>query len=230
LCAREDLRVIPSRVIAAELVGTGTLVCAVVGSGIMGARLADGNDAVALLANTVATAAALVVLILVLAPVSGAHLNPVVTLVDALHNKRLKTETIAVIAAQCAGGLIGTLVAHAMFELPFVQSSMKMRAGPAQWLAEMVATGGLIVVIAGIGRARPSATPYAVAAWITSAYWFTASTSFANPAVTLARGFTDTFAGIRPGDVPGFIAAQIVGGLLGAIFARWLFRLDELRT
>ena len=217
---------IRSRVIVAELVGTGVLVCAVVGSGIMAAKLADGNDGVALLANTIATAAALVVLILVLGPVCGAHFNPVVTLVDALQKKRVAVETLAVIAAQCAGGIAGVLVAHAMFELPFVQSSLRMRAGPAQLLAEIVATGGLIVVIVGITKARPSATPYAVAAWITSAYWFTASTSFANPAVTLARGFTDTFTGIRPGDVPGFVLAQLVGGLAGAAFSRWLFRSD----
>lgn len=216
-----------ARVIVAELVGTGALVCAVVGSGIMAAKLADGNDAVALLANTIATAAALVVLILVLGPVSGAHFNPVVTLVDALQKRRVSAEALAVIAAQCAGGIAGVLVAHAMFELPFVQSSMKMRSGPSQWLAELVATGGLIVVIAGITKARPTAAPYAVAAWITSAYWFTASTSFANPAVTLARGFTDTFAGIRPGDVPGFVAAQVVGALLGALFSRWLFKPDS---
>lgn len=213
-----------ARVIVAELVGTGALVCAVVGSGIMAGKLSDGNDAVALLANTIATAAALVVLILVLGPVSGAHLNPVVTLVDALQKRRFSAETMAIIVAQCAGGIAGVLVAHAMFELPFVQSSMKMRSGPSQWLAELVATGGLIVVIAGITKARPSAAPYAVAAWITAAYWFTASTSFANPAVTLARGFSDTFAGIRPGDVPAFVAAQVVGGLLGMVFSRWLFK------
>ncbi len=216
-----------ARVVVAELVGTGALVCAVVGSGIMAAKISSGNDGVALLANTIATAAALVVLILIFGPVSGAHFNPVVTLVDAVQKKRGAGGTIAVIAAQCGGGLVGVLVAHGMFELPFVQSSMKMRSGPSQWLAEVVATGGLIVVIAGITKARPTAAPYAVAAWITSAYWFTASTSFANPAVTLARGFTDTFAGIRPGDVPAFIAAQLVGAVLGALFSRWVFTSEK---
>lgn len=211
------------RVAVAELVGTGGLVCAVVGSGVMAQSLSGGNNAIALLANTIATGAALVALILTFAAVSGAHFNPVVTLVDALSRRPPVIEVVVVIGAQVVGGLVGVLVAHGMFELPFLQSSMKARAGPGQWLAEIVATAGLVIVIAGVARARPAMVPLAVACWIIAAYWFTASTSFANPAVTLARGLTDTFAGIRPGDVPAFIVAQLVGGGVGALASRFLF-------
>ncbi|MDP2341024.1 MAG: MIP/aquaporin family protein [Deltaproteobacteria bacterium] len=211
------------RVVAAELIGTGALVCAVVGSGVMAESLSGGNVAIALLANTIATGAALVALILTFAGVSGAHFNPVVTLVDALSRRPPVAEVVAVIGAQLAGGVVGVVVAHAMFELPFLQSSLKARAGPGQWLAEIVATAGLVIVIAGVSRARPAAVPFAVACWIIAAYWFTASTSFANPAVTFARGLSDTFAGIRPGDVPAFIVAQLVGGGVGAGVARLLF-------
>lgn len=217
-----------ARVIVAELLGTGALVCAVVGSGVMGDALSGGNDGVALLANTIATAAALLVLIAVLSPVSGAHFNPIVTLVAAWSQRSAPrpVETAAVVVAQCAGGVGGTIVAHAMFGLPLLQRSLTTRAAPGQWLGEVVATGGLLLVIAGVGRLRPGLAPFVIAGFIASAYWFTSSTSFANPAVTLARGFTDTFAGIRPDDIPAFVIAQLLGGIGGAVLGRWLFAPD----
>ncbi|MCA1615789.1 MAG: aquaporin family protein [Acidobacteria bacterium] len=186
----------------AEATGTALLLAAVVGSGIMGERLAGGNVAVALLANTVATGAALVALILTFGPVSGAHFNPAVTLADASQRGLAWREVPAYLAAQCAGALVGVAAAHLMFSEPLFTASRHARAGGAQLFGEFVATFGLLSVIWGCARARTSAVPFAVGAYITAAYWFTSSTSFANPAVTLARSFTDTFAGIRPSDAP----------------------------
>jgi glycerol uptake facilitator-like aquaporin len=209
---------------AAEAVGTALLLAVVVGSGIMAERLAGGNGAVALLANALATGAGLSVLILALGPVSGAHFNPVVTL-GAVGAGGLPGRDAAVyLAAQFAGALGGVAMAHAMFELPLYSISTHARSGPGQWIAEAVATFGLILTIQLVQRTRPTALPAAVGAYIFAAYWFTASTSFANPAVTLARSFTDTFAGIRPQDVPGFMLAQAAGGAGGVAFTRWLTR------
>ena len=207
---------------AAEALGTGLLVAAVVGSGIMGERLAGGNTGLALLANTAATGAALVALILALAPLSGAHFNPIVTLADTLNGELPWGDLPAYITAQIVGGLLGTAIANLMFEGPVFSVSRHARHGPAQLLSEIVATFGLILIIGLCVQRRPSAVPFAVAAYITAAYWFTASTSFANPAVTLARAVSDSFAGIRPTDVPGFIAAQVVGGALAVGTVRWL--------
>ena len=207
---------------AAELVGTALLLAAVVGSGIMGARLSGGNVALALLANTVATGAALVALILTFGPVSGAHFNPVVTLADAWIGGRPWREVPVYLAAQVAGAFAGVAAAHVMFSAPLFFASRQARAGGAQLFSECVATFGLLAVIWGVARTRPADVAYAVGAYITAAYWFTASTSFANPAVTLARSASDTFAGIRPMDTPGFIAAQLVGAAAATIFFRWL--------
>ena len=204
----------------AEFLGTLFLVAAVVGSGIMGERLAAGNVAIALLANTIATGAALVALILTFGPISGAHFNPAVTLADAIEHGLAWREVPAYVVAQCAGGICGALAAHLMFGLPPYSFSTHVRSGGSQLFSEFVATFGLLCVIWGCARVRPSVVPVAVGCYITSAYWFTASTSFANPAVTLARCLSNTFAGIRPADVPLFIAAQ----LLGALAATWLFR------
>ncbi|MCA8909668.1 MAG: aquaporin family protein, partial [Rhodospirillaceae bacterium] len=181
-----------SRRLAAEFFGTAFLLATVVGSGIMGAALAQGNDALALLANAIATGCALVVLITVFGPLSGAHFNPAVTLVFALRREIGGMAALAYLAAQVAGGLVGVWLAHAMFELPVIQTSAHLRSGPAQWLAEIIATAGLVGTILGCLRHRPDFVPAAVGLYITAAYWFTASTSFANPAVTIARGFTDT--------------------------------------
>src|SRR5271157_3292257 len=208
--------------IAAEFLGTAFLVAAVVGSGIMGERLAGGNATLALLANTIATGAALVALILTFGPISGAHLNPAVTLSDAIEHGIKWREALAYIAAQCAGGLAGAVIAHLMFGMPWYSFSAHPRQGPSQLLSEFVATFGLLSVIWGCSRRTPAAVPYAVASYITAAYWFTASSSFANPAVTIARAFSDTFAGIRPRDVPLFIAAQLAGALAATILFRWL--------
>jgi glycerol uptake facilitator-like aquaporin len=202
----------PRQRLFAEALGTGLLVAAVVGSGIMAERLAGGNMAVALLGNTLATGAILYVLITALGPVSGAHFNPVVSAVFALRREIGWGEAAAYMAVQAAGGAGGTLLAHAMFELPLAQVSTHARSGSGQWLAEAVATFTLVLAILGTLRARPAAVPVAVALAIVAGYWFTASTSFANPAVTLARALSDTFAGIAPRDVPGFALAQAVGG------------------
>lgn len=207
----------------AELLGTMMLVATVVGSGIMGERLAGGNVAVALLANTAATAAALVALITTLAPVSGAHFNPVVTVVEALAGALPWRAVPTYLSAQLIGGVAGTLVAHVMFELPLVSLSTHVRAGPAQIASEVVATAGLLLVIAGVSRARASAVAGCVASWIAAAYWFTASTSFANPAVTIARALSDTFAGIRPVDVPGFLVGQALGAAVAVLVTRALW-------
>jgi glycerol uptake facilitator-like aquaporin len=211
-----------SRRLVAEAVGTALLLAAVVGSGIMGERLAGGNVAVALLANTMATGAALVALILTFGPISGAHLNPAVTLADASRGGLAWSEVPLYITAQIAGAFGGVAAAHVMFETPLFFASRHVRSGPAQVFSEFVATFGLLAVIWGCVRLRADAVPFAVAAYITAAYWFTASTSFANPAVTLARSATDTFAGIRPADAPAFIVAQLLGaGAATALFG-WL--------
>jgi glycerol uptake facilitator-like aquaporin len=206
----------------AEFLGTAFLVATVVGSGIMAERLAGGNVALALLANTIATGAALVALILMFGPISGAHLNPVVSLADAMEGGLAWSETLPYIAAQIFGGVCGTVTAHAMFALPLVSLSRHIRGGPAQFLSELIATFGLLSVTWGCSRSRSSAVPFAVGSYITAAYWFTASTSFANPAVTIARALSGTFAGIRPVDVPLFVVAQVAGGIAATILFRWL--------
>lgn len=211
-----------ARRIAAEFLGTAFLVAAVVGSGIMGERLADGNAALALLANTVATGSALVALILTIGPISGAHLNPAVTLADALEGGLPWGETPHYILGQTLGGVSGAIIAHLMFGLPIVSLSRHTRSGPAQVFSEFIATFGLLSVIWGCSRLRSNAVPFAVGAYITAAYWFTASTSFANPAVTIARCLSDTFAGIRPMDVPWFLVAQFLGGIAATLLFRWL--------
>jgi glycerol uptake facilitator-like aquaporin len=211
-----------ARRLAAEALGSALLLAAVVGSGIMGASLADGNQAIALLASSVATGAALVALIVVFGPISGAHFNPAVSLSDASQGGLPWREVPGYVAAQTGGALTGVALANAMFAKPVLFLSTHARSGPAQLLGELVATFGLLAVIWGCTRRRAGAVPFVVAAYITAAYWFTSSTSFANPAVTLARAFTDTFAGIRPHDVPGFVLAQLVGaGAATAVF-RWL--------
>jgi glycerol uptake facilitator-like aquaporin len=207
-----------------ECVATGFLLIAVVGSGIMAERLSGGNVALALLANAIATGGGLVALILAFGPQSGAHMNPVVTLAAAVTGELRWCMALAYIAAQLAGGIAGVWIAHLMFELPVLQSSGHVRTGAGQWLAETVATVGLLAVIWGCRAHRAPVTAFAVAAYITGAYWFTASTSFANPAVTVARALTDTFAGIRPIDAPGFILAQIVGLVLALPLLRGLVR------
>ena len=211
-----------SRRVTAEFLGTAFLVAAVVGSGIMGERLAGGNVAVALLANTVATGAALVALILTFGPISGAHLNPAVTVADAWEGGLPWAEAPAYVGAQITGATIGAISAHLMFGLPLVSLSRHSRSGAAQVFSEFVATLGLLSVIWGCSRLRSNAVPFAVGAYITAAYWFTASTSFANPAVTIARCLSDTFAGIRPRDVPLFVVAQLLGALAGTLLFRWL--------
>jgi glycerol uptake facilitator-like aquaporin len=211
-----------SRRIVAEAIGTGLLLAAVVGSGIMGERLAGGNVAIALLANTVATGAALAALILTFGPISGAHFNPAVTLADAWQGGIVWRDAPAYVAAQIVGAFAGVATAHLMFGLPLFFASRHVRAGAAQVFSEFVATFGLLSVIWGCVHFRSSVVPFAVAAYITAAYWFTASTSFANPAVTLARSFTDTFAGIRPLDAPAFIVAQLAGGFVATALFRWL--------
>ena len=211
-----------ARRIVAEAIGTGLLLAAVVGSGIMGERLAGGNVAIALLANTIATGAALSSLILTFGPISGAHFNPAVTLADAWQGGIIWRDASAYIAAQIAGAFAGVAAAHLMFGLPLFFASRHQRAGSAQLFSEFIATFGLISVIWGCVRFRSSVVPFAVGAYITAAYWFTASTSFANPAVTLARSATDTFAGIRPIDAPGFIVAQLAGAFFATALFHWL--------
>ena len=203
--------------LTAEFMGTAFLVAAVVGSGVMGERLAGGNVALALLANTIATGAALAALILTFGAISGAHFNPVVTLADAIKGGQPWGDAAAYIGVQIAGGVAGTILAHLMFGLSPLSLSQHARHGWALILSEFVATFGLMIVILGCSRSRQSAVPYAVAAYITAAYWFTPSTSFANPAVTIARSLSDTFTGIRPSDVPMFIAAQVCGGLAATL-------------
>jgi glycerol uptake facilitator-like aquaporin len=211
-----------NRRVVAEFLGTLFLLAAVVGSGIMGDRLAGGNVALALLANTIATGASLVAIILAFGPVSGAHLNPAVTLADAWMGGIAWHETPLYVLAQLAGAIAGVASAHLMFGLPLFSVSTHVRSGPAQLLSEFIATFGLFAIIWGCVRNRPAVIPFAVGTYITAAYWFTASTSFANPAVTLARCLTDTFTGIRPGDVAPFIAAQLLGAFAATLLFRWL--------
>lgn len=218
MAAAADLR----RRAFAECLGTALLLATVVGSGIMGEKLAGGNVAIALLANTIATGAGLVALILTFGPISGAHFNPAVTLAEASQGGLAWREVPAYIVAQVAGAFVGVAVAHVMFAKPVLFASAHDRSGFAQMVSEFVATFGLLSVIWGCARRRPSAVPFAVGAYITAAYWFTSSTSFANPAVTLARAASDTFAGIRPVDVPGFIVAQLLGAAAATATFRWL--------
>lgn len=213
-----------SRRIAAEALGTALLLCVVIGSGIMGERLAARNVALALLGNTLSTGAALVVLITVFGPVSGAHFNPVVTLAFALRREIDAGLALAYVAAQATGGVLGVWAAHLMFAEPVIQVSTKLRDGPAQAWAEAIATFGLLLTIFGCLRFRPAFTPAAVGLYITSAYWFTASTAFANPAVTLARCLSNTFAGIAPASAPAFIAAQLVAAVGAVAACGWLFK------
>lgn len=211
-----------SRRLAAELLGTALLLATVVGSGIMGERVAGGSVALALLGNTLATGAILMVLILIFAPVSGAHFNPAVTLAFVMRREISRPLALAYAAVQLAGGLLGVVTAHVMFAEPVVSASLNARTGAGQWLAEGVATFGLVATILGCLESRPAALPYAVGLFISAGYWFTSSTSFANPAVTVARTLTDSFSGIRPGDAPAFIAAELVGAVLATLFFRWL--------
>jgi glycerol uptake facilitator-like aquaporin len=208
--------------LVAEFLGTAFLVAAVVGSGIMAERLSGGNVALALLANTIATGAALVALICAFGPVSGAHLNPVVSLADALEGRLDWSEALEYVLAQVVGGVGGAIAAHVMFGLPLISISGHARGGVAHFLSEFIATFGLMCVIWGCSRSRPANVPFAVGSYITAAYWFTSSTSFANPAVTIARALSDTFAGIRPVDVPLFIVAQVLGAIAATYLFRWL--------
>jgi glycerol uptake facilitator-like aquaporin len=224
------MRVVTSqRKIVAEALGTALLVAAVVGSGIMAQRL-TGDRALALLANTAATGGALVAILLIFGPISGAHLNPAVTLCMVALKAQTPRSAAMYIVAQVAGGIAGAILANAMFELPLVTWSATTRSGPAQLLSEGVATFGLIAVVIGVGRTRAAVTPFAVAAYIVAAYWFTASTSFANPAVTIARAFSNTFAGIRPVDIGGFLLAQAVGAAVGMLVFAWLVPLPKSAT
>ena len=215
---------------AAEAVGTALLLAAVVGSGIMGERLAGGNVGIALLANTIATGAALVALILTFGPISGAHFNPAVTLAEACTGGCPWRDVPTYLASQVVGAFAGVAAAHLMFSVPLFFASRHARAGGAQLFSEFVATFGLLAVIQACARTRPAHVAYAVAAYITAAYWFTASTSFANPAVTLARSASDTFAGIRPADAPGFIVAQLAGAAAASGLFRWLLPADRGRA
>jgi glycerol uptake facilitator-like aquaporin len=209
------------RAIVSEGTGTALLVAAVVGSGIMGERLSSGNMALALLANSIATGAVLVTLIFTFAPISGAHFNPAVTLASAFEGGFSWRRVPAYIVAQIAGAILGVMAAHGMFEHPLLEVSHHSRAGAAQFFSEILATFGLLVVVHGAGK-RTAVVPLTVAAYITAAYWFTSSTSFANPAVTIARGLTDTFSGIAPAGIPGFILAQLIGALAATLLFRWI--------
>jgi len=211
-----------SRRCVSEFLGSALLLAAVVGSGIMAEKLADGNIALALLANSLATGAALIAIILALESISGPHLNPVVTLADAVMGGLAWREAPLYIVVQCAGAIVGVIATHIMFGLPLLNVSTHVRSGPAQVFSEFIATFGLLAVIWGCVRRRPAATPFAVGAYIAAAYWFTSSTSFANPAVTLARCMTDTFAGIRPTDALPFMAAQLLGAIAATFLFRWL--------
>jgi glycerol uptake facilitator-like aquaporin len=219
-----------ARAVAAEATGTALLVATVIGSGIMAERLADGNLALALLGNTLSTGCILVVLIAMLGPVSGAHFNPAVSLVLVALGKLRIVRLAPYVFAQLGGALLGVLVAHAMFEVPLLQVSAHARTGTAQWLAEAVATFGLIGTILGVSRSRPESVASAVGLYIAAAYWFTSSTSFANPAVAAARALTDSFAGIDPSGVPAFVIAELVGAALAWLFFGWLFAAREPRA
>lgn len=213
-----------ARKLLAEFLGTLFLLATVVGSGIMGESLAGGNDAIALLGNTIATGAILFVLITMFGPISGAHFNPAVTLVMWMRKELTITEGALYVLMQIAGGLLGVIAAHYMFEMELLQQSTKMRTGPHQWAAEGIATFGLLFTILGTLRAKPDAVPLAVGLYITAGYWFTASTSFANPAVTIARSFTNTFSGINPEHVLGFIIAQLAGAVIAGFIGAYLFK------
>lgn len=208
---------VTNRALAAEFIGSLILFATVVGSGVMAERLAGGNVAVALIGNTASTGAVLYVLITLLGPVSGAHFNPAVTILLGA-----RCDWLPFTLAQLSGGIIGVLIVHAMFEMPLIEFGSKIRTGPGQWIGEFVATFGLLFTIVVGSRQRPDAVPALVALWIVAGYWFTASTSFANPAITIARALTDSFAGIRPLDAPGFIIAQFAGALAGWRFSTWL--------
>lgn len=216
------MRMSLARRVVAEFIGTAFLVAAVIGSGVMGDRLANGNIALALLANTIATGAALVALIFAFGGISGAHFNPVVSLMDAFERGLPWKQTPHYVIGQVLGGITGAVVAHLMFGLPLVSLSRHARSGIPQVFSEFVATFGLVCVIWGCSRLRSNAVPFAVGAYITAAYWFTASTSFANPAVTIARCLSDTFAGIRPNDVPWFVVAEFLGGIGATLLFHWL--------
>lgn len=213
--------------LTSEFFGTLLLLATVVGSGIMGENLSGGNMAIALLANALATGAMLFVLINIFGPISGAHFNPVVTFAMAATNRLPKSNIAPYLFAQIAGGIIGVILAHAMFDLPLLQISHKIRWGTGQWISEATATFGLLLTIFALLRHRPDAIPQAVALYIVGAYWFTASTSFANPAVTLARGLTDSFAGIAPSCVYAFVAAQAAGAVLAVLVSRKMFEADR---
>ncbi len=219
-----------SRRLFAEGLGTAFLLAAVVGSGIMAQRLSAGNAALALLCNTIPTGAILTVLILTLGPLSGAHFNPAVSIAAALRRDMSWVDATGYIVTQLAGGVIGVWLAHLMFELPLWQVSLHVRTGPGQWVAEFVATFGLLLTILGCTSRNTAATPYAVGLYITSAYWFTASTSFANPAVTIARSVSDTFAGIAPAGIVGFIVAQLLGMLAAVAVGGWLWAKAESKS
>ena len=212
-----------ARRLAAEALGTGLLLATVIGSGIMGQKLAAGNVALALLGNTIPTGAILVVLIVIFGPISGAHFNPAVSIAFALRDELTWREVALYTASQIAGGVLGTWAAHVMFDLPIWQLSTTTRTGPGQWIAEIVATFGLLLTILGCVVRAPAATPYAVGLYITAAYWFTASTSFANPAVTIARTLSDTFAGIAPANAPFFVVAQLLGMSIAFLVAAYLW-------
>ncbi len=208
----------------AETIGTAFLLATVVGSGIMAERLAGGNAAIALLGNTIPTGAILVVLILVFGPVSGAHFNPAVTLAFAIRRDITARDGAFYVIAQIIGGITGVFIAHIMFDNPLIDPSTHARTGTGQWVGEFVATFGLVATILGLVRKNPGAIPYAVGLYITAAYWFTSSTSFANPAVTIARGFSNTFAGIAPAHVPAFIVVQLIGAVVATVTIGWLLR------
>ncbi len=206
----------------AEWLGTFSLLATVVGSGIMAERLADGNVAIALLGNTIPTGAILVVLIMVFGPISGAHFNPAVTLAFAIRKEIAVKDSVLYVLTQIVGGISGVLIAHVMFDNPLFDPSTTVRSGVGQWVGEFVATFGLVGTILGCLKARPEAVSYAVGLYITAAYWFTSSTSFANPAVTIARGFSNTFAGIQPANVAAFVAVQLTAAILATLFFHWL--------
>jgi len=210
------------RRLISEWIGTFSLLATVIGSGIMAERLADGNVAIALLGNTIPTGAILVVLILIFGPISGAHLNPAVTVAFAIRKEISARDSLLYILTQIIGGISGVLVAHVMFDNPLIDPSTTVRAGLGQWVGEFVATFGLVGTILGCLKARPEAVPYAVGLYITAAYWFTSSTSFANPAVTIARGFSNTFAGIQPDNIAAFVAVQLIAAILATYFFKWL--------
>jgi glycerol uptake facilitator-like aquaporin len=215
------------RRLAAEALGTAFLLMSVIGSGIMGEKLAAGNTAIALLGNTLATGAALIVLILIFGPISGAHFNPIVSLFFAWQRTLPWKEFLAYVPAQILGGIGGAVLAHIMFDMPLMEASTHARTGLGVWTGEIVATFGLLTTITGCLKNKPETVPYAVGLFITAGYWFTSSTSFANPAVTIARSLTNTFSGIRPEDVGGFITAQILGCLIATGVVRWLWKTDK---